>query len=85
MWPRSRRCGLSGARLNCESATSGTSISLANIFRPREMAETSWVRFSYLREPATGAPRHELEIVDDNQIQAALLAAAGGGTWPASR
>ena len=34
------------ARLNCESAISGTSNSLAMAFRPREMAETSWLRFS---------------------------------------
>ena len=35
-----------GARLSCESATTGASSSLARAFRPREMAETSCVRFS---------------------------------------
>ena len=34
------------ARESCESATTGTSSSLAMALRPREMAETSCVRFS---------------------------------------
>ena len=37
---------LSGARLNCESAITGTANSLASAFSPREIADTSCVRFS---------------------------------------
>src|ERR1700730_5058096 len=37
---------LSGARLSCDKARTGTWSSLAMAFRPREIEETSWVRFS---------------------------------------
>ncbi len=73
------RC--SEPRESCDSATTGTRISLARAFRPREMEETSWVRFSKLLLAGAVGAGHELEVVDDDEVEAAflLLEAAGLG------
>ena len=72
------RC--SSERLSCDSAMTGTLSSLASDFIEREISEISVARFSPVRRRL-----HQLQVVDDDEAELAVLLRAGGARASAPR